>query len=62
MNREKKEDPSDKELLKNIFFSSLMLADPMAKLRQLEFKKPQGRLFFVAVGKGAGRHAKNVKI
>ncbi len=61
MNRKKKEDTSDKELLKNIFFASLQLADPVTKLGQLEFKKPLGRLFFVAVGKGAGRHAKAFK-
>ena len=61
MNVKKKEDPSDKELLKNIFFSSLSLADPVTKLRQLKFTKPPGRLFFVAVGKGSGRHAKAFK-
>ena len=57
----KTEDSSDKELLKNIFFSSLSLADPVTKLRQLKFTKPPGRLFFVAVGKGSGRHAKAFK-
>ena len=61
MHKEKTEDSSDKELLKDIFFSSLRLADPVTKLRQLEFTKPLGRLFFVAVGKGAGRHAKAFK-
>ncbi len=61
MNVRKKENPSDKELLKNIFFSSLRLADPVTKLRQLKFTKPPGRLFFVAVGKGAGRHAEAFK-
>ena len=61
MNRKKKEDTSDKELLKNIFFASLQLADPVTKLGQLKFNKPLGRLFFVAVGKGAGRHAKAFK-
>ena len=49
---------SDKEILKDIFFNSLQLADPITKLKQIEFKKPRGRVFFVAVGKGAGRHAK----
>ena len=33
----------------------------MTKLRQLKFAKPPGRLFFVAVGKGSGRHAKAFK-
>ena len=61
MAEEKKENSSDKELLKEIFFSSLRLADPVSRLRQLEFKKPLGRLFFVAVGKGAGRHAEAFK-
>ena len=61
MNVKKKEDSSDRELLKNIFFASLRLADPLTKLRQLKFTKPPGRLFFVAVGKGAGRHAKAFK-
>ncbi len=61
MNRKIKEDSSDRELLKNIFFASLSLADPVTKLSKLEFKKPLGRLFFVAVGKGAGRHAKVFK-
>ena len=41
MNLRKKEDSSDKELLKNIFFSSLRLADPVTKLRQLKFTKPR---------------------
>ena len=49
---------SDREILKDIFFNSLQLADPITKLAQIEFKKPRGRVFFVAVGKGAGRHAK----
>ena len=49
---------SDREILKDIFFNSLQLADPLTKLTQIEFKKPRGRVFFVAVGKGAGRHAK----
>ena len=44
MNREKKDDTSDKELLKNIFFASLQLADPVTKLGQLKFNKPLGRL------------------
>ena len=61
MNVKRKEDSSDKELLKQIFFSSLRLADPVTKLSKLEFKKPLGRLFFVAVGKGAGRHAEAFK-
>ena len=42
---QKKVDTSDKELLKNIFFSSLRLADPVTKLIQLKFTKPPGRLF-----------------
>ena len=49
---------SDREILKDIFFNSLQRADPLTKLTQIEFKKPRGRVFFVAVGKGAGRHAK----
>ncbi len=49
---------SDREILKDIFFNSLQLADPITKLAQIEFEKPRGRVFFVAVGKGAGRHAK----
>ena len=53
-----KEDLSDREILKDIFFNSLQLADPLTKLTQIEFKKPKGRVFFAAVGKGAGRHAK----
>tara|TARA_X000000950_G_scaffold60965_1_gene74054 strand:- start:1063 stop:1275 length:213 start_codon:yes stop_codon:yes gene_type:complete len=40
MNVKKKEDSSDRELLKNIFFASLRLADPLTKLRQLKFTKP----------------------
>ena len=51
----------DREILKDIFFNSLQLADPLTKLTQIEFKKPKGRVFFVAVGKGAGRHAKAFK-
>ena len=53
-----KKNLSDRQILKDIFFSSLQLADPLTKLKQLSFKKPKGRVFFAAVGKGAGRHAK----
>jgi glycerate 2-kinase len=48
----------DEEILKDIFFKSLELADPAKKLEDIEFDPPLGRLFFVSVGKGAGRLAK----
>ena len=48
----------DKKILKDIFLGSLELADPAKKLEKMKFDSPLGRLFFVAVGKGAGRLAK----
>ena len=48
----------DKKILKDVFLGSLELADPAKKLEKMKFDSPLGRLFFVAVGKGAGRLAK----
>ena len=48
----------DKKILKDIFLGSLELADPVKKLEKMKFDSPLGKLFFVAVGKGAGRLAK----
>ena len=52
------ENNDDKTILKDIFTRSLELADPAKKLEKMKFDPPLGRLFFVAVGKGAGRLAK----
>ena len=52
------ENYDDKKILKDIFIESLELVDPAKKLEKLKFDPPLGRLFFVAVGKGAGRLAK----
>ena len=48
----------DKKILKDIFLGSLELVDPAKKIEKMKFDSPLGRLFFVAVGKGAGRLAK----
>ena len=48
----------DKKILKDIFLGSLELADPAKKLENIKFDPPLGKLFFAAVGKGAGRLAK----
>ena len=48
----------DNKILKDIFLGSLELADPAKKIEKMKFDSPLGRLFFVAVGKGAGRLAK----
>ena len=48
----------DVRTLKDIFLKSLELADPAKKLEKIKIDPPSGRLFFAAVGKGAGRHAK----
>ena len=53
-----KEKYDDKKILEDIFLESLELADPAKKLEKMKFEPPAGRLFFVAVGKGAGRLAK----
>jgi len=52
------ENNDDKKILKDIFIESLELADPAKKIEKMKFDPPLGRLFFVAVGKGAGRLAK----
>ncbi len=44
--------------MRYIFLESLELADPAKKLEKMKFEPPTGRLFFAAVGKGAGRLAK----
>ncbi len=48
----------DRQILKDIFFKSLELADPAKKIEKIKIDPPSGRLFFAAVGKGAGRLAK----
>ncbi len=53
-----KEKYDDKKILEDIFLESLELADPAKKLEKMKFEPPTGRLFFAAVGKGAGRLAK----
>ena len=56
-----KEKFDDKQILKDIFSKSLELADPAKKIEKIKFDPPVGRLFFVAVGKGAGRLANSFK-
>ncbi len=56
-----KEKFDDKQILKDIFSKSLELADPAKKIEKIKFDPPLGRLFFVAVGKGAGRLANSFK-
>ena len=56
-----KEKYGDKQILKDIFSKSLELADPAKKIEKIKFDPPVGRLFFVAVGKGAGRLANSFK-
>ena len=56
-----KEKFDDKLILKDIFSKSLELADPAKKIEKIKFDPPVGRLFFVAVGKGAGRLANSFK-
>ena len=56
-----KEKFDDKKILKDIFSKSLELADPAKKIEKIKFDPPVGRLFFVAVGKGAGRLANSFK-
>ena len=53
-----KESYNDAKILKDIFSNSLELADPAKRIEKMIFDPPSGRLFFVAVGKGAGRLAK----
>ncbi len=48
----------DGQILKDIFLKSLELADPAKKLEKIKIDPPSGRLFFAAVGKGAGKLAK----
>ena len=52
-----KKEFDDKLILKDIFSKSLELADPAKKIEKIKFDPPVGRVFFVAVGKGAGRLA-----
>ncbi|MFL2799941.1 MAG: glycerate kinase [Paracoccaceae bacterium] len=52
------ENHDDGKILKDIFLKSLELADPVKKIEKIKIAPPSGRLFFVAVGKGAGRLAK----
>ena len=52
-----KEKFDDKQILEDIFSKALELADPAKKIEKINFDPPVGQLFFVAVGKGAGRLA-----
>ena len=52
------ENNDDGQILKDIFLKSLELADPAKKLEKIKIDPPSGRLFFAAVGKGAGKLAK----
>ena len=52
------ENCNDGQILKDIFLKSLELSDPAKKLEKIKIDPPSGRLFFAAVGKGAGRIAK----
>ena len=56
-----KKEFDDKLILKDIFSKSLVLADPAKKIEKIKFDPPVGRVFFVAVGKGAGRLANSFK-
>ena len=56
-----KEKFDDKQILEDIFSKALELADPAKKIEKIKFDPPVGRLFFVAVGKGAGRLANSFK-
>ncbi len=56
-----KEKIDDQQILKDIFSKSLELADPAKKIEKINFDPPVGQLFFVAVGKGAGRLANSFK-
>ena len=56
-----KEYYDDQQILQDIFSKSLELADPAKKLEKIEFDPPFGKLFFIGVGKGAGRLAKAFK-
>ena len=56
-----KEKFDDKQILRDIFSKSLELADPAKKIEKIKFDPPVGRLFFVGVGKGAGRLANSFK-
>ena len=52
------ENDNDGQILKDIFLKSLELSDPAKKLEKIKIDPPSGRLFFAAVGKGAGRIAR----
>ena len=52
------ENYDDRQRLKDIFFKSLELADPIKKIEKIKIDPPFRKLFFAAVGKGAGRLAK----
>ena len=52
------ENCNDGQILKDIFLKSLELSDPVKKLEKINIDPPSGRLFFAAVGKGAGRIAR----
>ncbi len=56
-----KEKFDDKQILEDIFSKALELADPAKKIEKMKFDPPAGRLFFVGVGKGAGRLANSFK-
>ena len=56
-----KENFDDKQILTDIFSKALELADPAKRIEKIKFDPPVGQLFFVGVGKGAGRLANSFK-
>ena len=51
----------DFKILENIFFKTIEAVDPVKEIRKLKIDIPNGKTFFAAVGKGAGRLSKAFK-
>ena len=51
----------DLKILEDIFYKTIDLVDPVKQLYNLTIEPPEGRTFFAAAGKGAGRLSKAFK-
>ncbi len=51
----------DLKILENIFYKTIDLVDPVKQIYNLKIDPPEGKTFFAAVGKGAGRLSRAFK-
>ena len=51
----------DLKILEDIFYKTIERVDPVKQMHNYKIEPPEGKTFFAAVGKGAGRLSKAFK-